>query len=185
MPAAALVVAAVAAVASTAVSVVSGNKARAQQRHAQDLQEQSANEQRAQNAQDKAAAARQQYREERVRRARIMQQSEAGGTEGSSGELGALSGLATNYSVASGGLQGRYDRGVTIGNLQSEANKSIFGAQQTLSQGQSLSSIFSTVGSIAGSFASYGTKAPTGTTSQPGQAGYNANNGFDNPSNYG
>jgi hypothetical protein len=131
------------------------------------LQEQAANEQKAQNAQDKAAAARQQYREERVRRARILQSSEAGGTEGSSGELGALGGLATNYSTASGNLQGKYDRGVRVGGLLSEANQSIFQAQQTLGAGQSLAGIFSAVGTVAG--AAYGASSKSkipGTTPQ-------------------
>lgn len=169
MPAAPLVFAAIAAasaVAGTVTTVMAGNKARADQRHANDLQEQAGNEQRAQNAQNKAEAARQQYREDRIRRARIMQSSEAGGTEGSSGELGALSGLQTNYSEASGNLQGNYDRGVRVGGLLSEANQSIFSAQQTLGAGQSLSGIFSAVGTVAGAAYGASTKSKIPGTTQ-------------------
>lgn len=167
MPVALAVVAIVATVASTAVSITAGNKARADQRHANDLQQQAANEQRAQNAQDNAAAARQQYRQDRIARARILQQSANTGTDMSAGEQGALGSLQTQYSQNQGTIAGQYQRGVTIGNLQSEAGQSIFNANQTLSRGQSLSTIFSSVASVAeAGMGAYGKSKIPGTVPQ-------------------
>jgi len=167
MPVALAVVAIVATVASTATAVISGNKARADQRHANDLQQQAANEQRAQNAQDAAAAARQQYRQDRINRARILQNSANSGTDMSSGEEGALGSLQTQYSQNQGSIFGGYQRGVTIGNLQSQANQSIFDANQTISRGNSLSTIFSSVASVAeAGMGAYGKAKIPGTTPQ-------------------
>lgn len=173
MPAALAVVAIVATVASTATAVVSGNKARADQRHANDLQQQAANEQRAQNAQDSAAAARQQYRQDRIARARILQQSSNTGTELSSGEFGALGSLQTQYAVNQGAIAGGYQRGVTIGNLTSDANQSIFNANQTIQRGNQLSTIFSSVASVAeAGMGAYGKAKIPGTTAQPAGLDY-------------
>jgi hypothetical protein len=167
MPVALAVVAIVATVAATTTSVISSNKARAEQRHANDLQQQAANEQRAQNTQNAAADARAQYREDRIRRARILQQSNNTGTEASSGEIGSLGSLQTQYSNNQGSLWGGYERGVTIGNLQSQAGQSIFDAQQTLSRGANLSTIFNGIASVASSGAgAYGRAKIPGTTPQ-------------------
>jgi len=167
MPVALAVVAIVATVASTTTSIIAGNKARADQRHANDLQQQSANEQRAQNAQDTAAAARQQYRQDRINRARILQQSSNTGTEASSGEIGSLGSIDTQYSNNLGTIYGGYERGVRIGNLQSEANQSIFNANQTISRGQSISTIFNGIASVAeAGMGAYGKAKIPGTTPQ-------------------
>lgn len=185
MPVALAVVAVVATVAATTTSIISGNQSRAAGRHAQDLSEQAANEQRAQNAQNAAAEARQQYRQDRIARARILQQSNNGGTEASSGEIGALGSLQTQFASNQGTLWSNYDRAQRIGDLQTQANQSIFQANSIRSRGAGISSIFSSIGSAASmGYGAYG-KGITGTTPQPGQAGYNANSGFDNPSNYG
>jgi hypothetical protein len=164
----ALVVMAVAAVASAVTSVVSGNQSRAAARHANDLQEQAANEQRAGNAQQEAAAARDQYRQDRIRRARIMQSADNSGVQNGSGEIGALGSLQTQYSSNQGMMQGNYDRGVRIGNDMSEANQTLFDAQQKAGQMQGLSTIFQTVGSLAGTFYGASGKAAKipGTTAQ-------------------
>lgn len=181
----ALAVAAVSAVAGTATSIVSGNQARASARHAADLQDQAQSDQAAQNAQDAAQASRQQYRENRIKQARILQSSSNSGTEGSSGEIGSIGSLSTQYSSNQGTLNGNYDRGVQIGQLNQGAANSIFQAQQSQQSGAELSSIFGTVGKLGMAYAGATSKALPGTTPQPGQAGYDASNGFDNPSNYG
>jgi hypothetical protein len=177
----ALAVVAVAAVASTVTGIVSGNQSRAAARHANDLQQDAANEQRASNAQQAAAAARDQYRQDRIKRARIMQSADNSGVENGSGEFGALGSLQTQYATNQGDIQGQYDRGVRIGNDMSEANQTLFNAQQTAGQMQGLSSIFNTIGSVAG--AAYGASAKSakipGTTSQA------VDKSFDNPSDYG
>jgi hypothetical protein len=167
MPAA-LVVMAVAAVASTVTSVISGNQSRAAARHANDLQEQAANEQRAGNAQQAAAAARDQYRQDRIKRARIMQAADNSGVENGSGEIGAVGSLQTQYSDNQGQMQSNYDRGVRVGNDLSEANQTLFDAQQKAGQMQGLSSIFQTVGSLAGAYYGATSKAAKipGTTAQ-------------------
>lgn len=167
MPAA-LVVMAVAAVASATVGIISGNQSRAAARHANDLQEQAASEQRASNAQQAAAQARDQYRQDRINRARIMQAADNSGVENGSGEIGALGSLQTQYSTNQGQIQGQYDRGVRIGNDLSEANQTMFDAQQKAGQMQTLSTIFQTVGSIAGSVYGASGKAAKipGTTPQ-------------------
>lgn len=177
----ALAVMAVAAVASTAVSVVSGNQSRAAARHANDLQQDAADEQRASNAQQAAQAARDQYRQDRIKRARIMQSAENTGAEYSSGEAGALGSLQTQFSTNQGDIQGQYDRGVRIGDDASAAGQTLFNAQQSAGQMQGISSIFSSIGSVAG--AAYGASARSakipGTTSQA------VDKSFDNPSDYG
>jgi hypothetical protein len=168
MPVALAVVAVVAAVASTTTAIVSGNQQRAAARHSNDLQQQAASEQRASNAQQAAQAARDQYRQDRIKRARIMQSSENTGVEYSSGELGALGSLQTQYATNQGDIQGQYDRGVRIGNDINEANQTMFDASQKAGQMQGLSSIFSTISSVASmGMGAYGKAAKIpGTTAQ-------------------
>lgn len=178
MPAAALVVAAVAAVASTTTSIISGNQARASARHAADLQTQAQEEQQAQNAQRAQDERRAQIRQERVQRARIEQASVNSGAEGSSGELGALGALTTNANQNIGESFANQARAGRIGLLNQEAANSIFDAKNTLSKGQSTASIFNTIGSIAGTYATAGSKAKVGSTGT-----YDTS--FDNPSDYG
>jgi hypothetical protein len=54
-----------------------------------------------------------------------------------------------------------------VGGLLSEANQSIFSAQQTLGAGQSLAGIFSTVGTVANAYGTATSKQKIpGTTPQ-------------------
>lgn len=165
----ALIVGALAATAvGTTTSIIAGNQQRAAARHANDLQQQAAGEQRAQNAQNEAEAARQQYRQDRIARARIMQSASNTGASFSSGELGSTGSLQTQYANNSGQLQGGYERNVTIGNLMSEANDSIFQGNQRAGNTANIGSIFSGLGSLAGTV--YGATAKAskipGTTPQ-------------------
>jgi hypothetical protein len=76
--------------------------------------------------------------------------------------------LQTQYSANQGTIWGNYDRGERIGNDLSEANQTMFDAQQKAGQMQGLSTIFQTVGSLAGAaYGAYGKSAKIpGTTAQ-------------------
>ena len=149
----ALIIGAVASAASVGAGIVAGNKSRAAARHANDLQEQASNEARAGQAQQAAQAARDQYRQDRIRRARILQSSYNTGDEASSGEGGALGSLQTQYSTNQGNIASGYQRSQTIGNLQSQANQTIFDAQQSAGTWNNIGSIFQGVGSLSNAFA--------------------------------
>jgi hypothetical protein len=97
-----------------------------------------------------------------------MQSADNSGVQNGSGEIGALGSLQTQYSSNQGMMQGNYDRGVRIGNDMSEANQTLFDAQQKAGQMQGLSTIFQTVGSLAGTFYGASGKAAKipGTTAQ-------------------
>lgn len=150
---------AVTAVAGTVGSAVVQNKARKEAGKANEMaageQRQARSEEVALSAQRAAQERRQQVREERVMRGKLLQASQSSGTVASSGEMGAQANLATqlgaNIGFNLGQIQGANAISIfnqNAANFQTQANNAI-------SKGQSQSSIFDLVSSVASTGSTY------------------------------
>lgn len=173
----AALVGAVSAAAGATASIISGNAARSNARHAADLQQQAQEQQKANDASKAAEERRQQFREQRVKQARIEQASINTGTDQSSGQLGAVSGSATQLSSNVGFNLGQLQGANRIGELNQGAADSMFDARRDLDNGAEISSIFNTVGSVAGTYGKVSAK------NKVTSGVYDAS--FDNPNDYG